>query len=105
MANAKHTPGPWELLGLDIVSDPGVIATTPTPQRGGVFDREGNARLIAAAPELLEALKALHEDYALHEGCYCGQLVGGCKKDGEPLHVCGFCLSDAAIAKAEGKNA
>ncbi len=34
----------------------GVIANCPLPQAGGVFEVSANARLIAAAPEMLEAL-------------------------------------------------
>lgn len=58
MNNIKHTPGPWVNDGGPIVSlprqGPGyvhVIASVP----GG----NANARLIAAAPELLEACLAL----------------------------------------------
>lgn len=68
MADAKHTPGPWHVSGEDVgraqhylhigaKSSPMVLASmneihTNTP---------ANARLIAAAPELLEALqRAVH---------------------------------------------
>lgn len=56
--SAKHTPGPWRVHNLR-------VEPPPDPQRanGGwtvaqVYgpDAEANARLIAAAPELLEAL-------------------------------------------------
>lgn len=68
----KHTPGPWRTLKLDrrdepekwIVAD-GVaphgrfIATSPHHQGNDLSPRahQANARLIAAAPELLEALE------------------------------------------------
>jgi hypothetical protein len=58
-AEAKHTRGPWELLGgFTVGSETGSawerIAITPDdlPE----LERIANARLIAAAPELLEAL-------------------------------------------------
>ena len=55
-----HTPGPWEQDGLTIkVTTRGIIAICPVPQKGGTFDCQDNARLIAAAPELLAALKAM----------------------------------------------
>lgn len=69
----KHTPGPWKVCGLradseawrdgNIISDVtyDTIAlcnkTASTVMLDGQL--EANARLIAAAPELLEALKAL----------------------------------------------
>jgi hypothetical protein len=59
MAEQKHTPGPWHVTGSDVggamvVTDQVEIAGWPDmPQ-----DRSmANARLIAAAPELLEACK------------------------------------------------
>lgn len=54
----KHTPGEWEANGLRVVTQRGIIAECPVPQAGGVFEFECsyNARLIAAAPDLLEAL-------------------------------------------------
>ena len=60
----KHTPGPWKVTeGQRTLAN--VSATTKrgltksVAQVGGFFrdDREYNARLIAAAPELLEALQ------------------------------------------------
>ena len=60
MNETKHTPGPWEAVPSqgDNVWD--VVVHTETPMSsatgfvGGVFG-EANARLIAAAPVLLEA--------------------------------------------------
>ena len=60
--NAKHTPGPWIAHGITINHEqPGVeypIATTtnsPIPTE----EAYANARLIAAAPAMLEALRAV----------------------------------------------
>lgn len=64
--STKHTPGPWvvkpvenEQGGFDIDSEYGYhIAETI----GGLdYEEEANARLIAAAPDLLEALRELLE--------------------------------------------
>ena len=84
---SKPTPGPWRvvkqidgtymLIGADetIVCD----AFEPNPQ---------DARLIAAAPDLLEALKVARGYVEEH----------ACGKPHEDLSIV-----DAAIAKAEGK--
>ena len=73
MNNAKHTPGPWYLEEVGYSSSSyyirgsfdsgarhtigkGAVAHIP---RSTVNPMEANARLIAAAPELLEACKSL----------------------------------------------
>lgn len=54
---SKHTPGPWTIdeheLGSFIRCAGGYIITGPVNERPGY---KANARLIAAAPNLLEAL-------------------------------------------------
>jgi hypothetical protein len=69
MRESKHTPGPW-IVGRGADGLP-IIHTAPdtvSPSGQGVAhickramcqDHEANARLIAAAPDLLEALRAL----------------------------------------------
>ncbi len=47
----KHTPGPWHLNGVDTI-----ISVKGNRTVAKVFHPEADARLIAAAPELLEAL-------------------------------------------------
>ena len=70
---AKHTPGPWEIGSINKRDKNLWWAAVFTPKSTGKFhipracdalgvDREeceGNARLIASAPELLEALRAM----------------------------------------------
>ena len=51
----QHTPKPWNKIGNSIGVDAGEIATVWS----GVGDQEANARLIAAAPDLLEALELI----------------------------------------------
>jgi len=70
---AKHTPGPWEYDygivppdGPEKYSDIYVIGDDREPIIIAEFNNcipegQANARLIAAAPDLLEALKWLHE--------------------------------------------
>jgi hypothetical protein len=92
---SKHTPGPWrvETAGLNIDRRPMIIA------KGEHFIAEidsdrakADARLIAAAPELLKALK--------NQRCAgCAIPIGG------PESGCLDCRqSRAAIQKAEGKS-
>lgn len=64
---SAHTPGPWfHVGGLDkrmapfirVVGDPvGVAAVAQVCGRGPYSEQAANARLIAAAPELLAALQ------------------------------------------------
>lgn len=60
---SRHTPGPWWSVGTGVLAgdknDPQVIASTETGDVMNVEaseEQEANARLIAAAPELLAAL-------------------------------------------------
>jgi hypothetical protein len=63
----QHTPGPWVAspairsgFTIDAKCDPWMIVTTSDEEgRYGSIETEANARLIAAAPDLLEALQAL----------------------------------------------
>lgn len=95
----QHTPGPWVQGKEDDFK--GIAITTPA--RGMAYvaianvpvdytdrpEREANARLIAAAPELLEAAKAVAQ--------WCMQRP--------PIHPYdGFKMLEAAIAKAEGRT-
>lgn len=62
----KHTPGPWEftdnaLVGPKIDDKP--IWLRPVILRSEVGVSDANARLIAAAPELLEALRGMMDAY------------------------------------------
>ena len=66
--SAKHTPGPWEDVGPNEEGercifggdDSGVAVTIPVGNPDMNEARSiANARLIAAAPELLEAIKGV----------------------------------------------
>jgi hypothetical protein len=73
--NAKHTPGPWEVDHAGYGSRAGFVVDEYFVRHRDVADNvaiasdivdpatqkpsEANARLIAAAPELLQALQAL----------------------------------------------
>ena len=74
-----HTPGPWRIgdAGNTIFGPPN---GQPSPQRIAdlaIIDHKANGRLIAAAPELLEAARAfLPENTAPHDitGAQCAAL-------------------------------
>ena len=56
---SKHTPGPWSYVGEThgfYVGKPG-IRLAAVMGAGGVEEEEANARLIAAAPELLDIVQ------------------------------------------------
>ena len=63
----EFTPGPWKRAGGHISTERGTIAQVPSVRDEGVFDWLANARLIAAAPDLLEAAKALHDAFEYWE--------------------------------------
>jgi hypothetical protein len=109
----SHTPGPWVMehdhdewnhegnKGVTRILGPNGMTIIGNFQYYPVApDELDDYRLIAAAPELLEACKAvLHHPDLIYTGC-----------DHEPLDTCGLDnlipLRDqirAAIAKAEGK--
>jgi hypothetical protein len=61
---AQHTPGPWK-EGID--GNPRVYGPDGMGEHSGlvavVLKGRGNVRLIAAAPELLDALKLVADTY------------------------------------------
>jgi hypothetical protein len=76
MSESKHTPGPWEVIGLDIASKHGlgdtkrrwIIAEVAEGAGGPGFPEnqadpaQANAHLIAAAPDMLEAAERLVQE-------------------------------------------
>lgn len=82
----KHTPGPWHHFKSEYTGEfcigsqtlPILARTHNYPEQS-----EANAQLIAAAPELLEACKALQMEAA--------------------ARGCGLRIADEAILKAEGQ--
>lgn len=81
---AKHTPGPWKVSAdghvlTEFVDDAILVRT-------GDESRDADARLIAAAPELLAALRKLADE---------------CADDGPSVKA--MVGAVAAIRKAEGE--
>ena len=97
MSAAKHTPAPWTVTDTGVRDVGGYIAFTPKafhyPNQDEryekeILERKANARLIAAAPELLTELIHAHNTISIN----CG--------DTEQTR-----RIKALIAKAEGKQA
>jgi hypothetical protein len=92
----KHKSGPWFLSGqyVQIDADGGIIARV----HGSNAECKANARLIAAAPELLEALKELRQ--------YADLKLQGHRQDYPEDHCMVqtalrmIAVADAAISKA-----
>jgi len=107
----SHTPGPWVVWGpssndgeAEVVSNQDGSKTvcwtadTYNEDEGEgevTSEDQSNARLIAAAPELLSALKVLFEDWMTLVGKDLKEL------DEDVSQIWSHC--EAVIAKAEGK--
>lgn len=88
---SKHTQGEWKVSqdGFVISSSGLVIADTRAVSELSIAETEANARLIAAAPKLLEALEVVVE---------CPEHGWGLKEALELQQQC-----KAAIAAAKGE--
>ena len=102
MSEAKHTPGPWVIerpinhVGMVEIDGPSLtcrgftIATDVDAQRAACI--EADARLIAAAPDLLEALEWALDAWDTHN------------RTGDPMQGDWESYAIAAIAKAKGEQ-
>lgn len=95
---SSHTPGPWivdsQPEGTHKIRHNGpyghsVVALVPPAEGWSLLHQDHNARLIAAAPELLEAVKALLADNERAYPADLGNVAAAAAR--------------AAIAKAEGR--
>ena len=109
----QHTPGPWETgngspgeygSGYAICSKSRIVARVlgfgyplglgRSPQS------DANARLIAAAPDLLEALlRVSHVPCERTGNIHCTMIPNGA-----PMKVCPWCAARAAVAKATDRT-
>jgi monomeric isocitrate dehydrogenase len=106
MSEAKHTPGPWEIIGdhqddRDVFANNELIATA-YDLRHVEGDARANARLIAAAPELFTSLERIcAEAESWHKET-------GHEDDDPIIHCDGICACipqmRAAIRKAKGER-
>ena len=97
----KHTPGPWTVGGPDnsdvLGCRPGKSYTYPVAQCTGYKEeREANARLIAEAPAMLEALREAARALAFVRGC-------GLCVDCEKMAYTAILKSEAIMARLESE--
>ena len=64
MMEGKHTPGPWT-VGRDYCFGPQGIGVGVIVAACPNHEAQANARLIAAAPDMLEALRRVKEELRL----------------------------------------
>ena len=92
---SKHTPGPWTVTGWCAGDSVGWSVGLGADQRISVHaeseESGANARLIAAAPDLLEALKVMVASAFPHPVEH-------------PAMTAAWKVAEAAIEKAEGKS-
>jgi hypothetical protein len=104
----NHTPGPWEaterheyheIIGPRERSSwygrKGVWAVAYADTDRDVAEQIANARLISAAPDLLEALE-------MARGLGCPGCIGDCASASPPIVDCPMRVMSAAISKAKG---
>ena len=89
-----HTPGPWDPIGCAIYAGEIQIAEFIGITWERMLENEANINLIAAAPEMLEALSLLVDQYDSS-----GDFTMGGNLTNEP-----FLMARAAIAKATGRG-
>lgn len=108
--SGQHTPGPWRLEGDGLVMRHGAHMTVNVQDatngyvvfleqlefNANAAEFEANARLIAAAPDLLDALKTLRID----ANRLCDRNLGGTYEDDCRRAIA---EADSAIDKAEGR--
>ena len=73
MTETAHTPGPWNLVWRRNEQYPYPLSVLADDSgawvaRGGKVSSEANARLIAAAPDMLEALQAIVDEFPVAAG-------------------------------------
>ena len=93
MMVAQHTPGPWLVLPDDDIPGHREADRVKIGSRDYDVGSSANARLVAAAPDLLAALKLFRTKV------YNAALCSGMDHEWA-TEACS--LADAAIAKAEG---
>lgn len=96
---SKHTPGPWQAF-IDGESGDVMICADNGVERIADGVGENNARLIAEAPAMLEALRAFVESAEEGGMCsVCGAEPRGDKRTGTFIPRCpSWCVAESARA-------
>jgi len=100
MTDTPFTPGPWEVLKTEL----GIFIDSKRSRIASVYEWKNpfaaNARLIAKAPELLQALEDVLYMYTINECSYCGCEVNysNCND-----HNCSIWKARNVIAEAKGE--
>ena len=113
MERTKHTPGPWKVGAMQtdgncrvshwpILTQSDMLIAWGNP--GPEESEAANAHRIAAAPELLAALKELLQAHPYHHALTCAAQTGENDYDPSKCDGCAQGKARAAIAKAEGIN-
>ncbi len=116
MSDAKHTPGPWVIWGeksrtkdltIGVTSETGpkkhiceMCWPADEGQSAGGPTGMDDARLIAAAPDLLAALQMMDRAFISRHGCFPLDRTN----DAQCLWNDAMSATRAAIAKAEGRT-
>lgn len=116
---SKHTPGPWDALFSEhrkplVVHESASVAIVTEVNFRDMQESNANARLIAAAPDMLTALEELLDEEDLqcsritNGHCYLRRccLAGGYKGEGHvhpDMATCPVWRAAQAIDKARGK--
>ena len=108
---SKHTPGPWAVSSTERryvreVNGKRYVASCTDSQDYRTYEEaEANARLIACAPEMLEALKDAAEYLQDKSGCSWlrSDFQRGCRCSEDCSSIAVWKQARAAIAKAEGE--
>jgi hypothetical protein len=117
---SKHTPGPWN-VEQDVVNNGDILIMTPEfrplasvdvreiPEDTEGIPREtalANAKLIAAAPKLLDALKKflLLRDWVIEAGGADGPLPQATIREFAKMQLEVAAFAEAAVNEAEGRS-
>ncbi len=112
MSESKHTPGPWSLEFDDVPYDGGFETMVINSENGGICmmdcpkdEMDANGRLIAAAPDLLEACEAFGAFERHTPDCAnCDEWGAGNCEEGRRLYSVACDSINEAIAKAKGES-
>ena len=101
MSENKHTPGPWgywedSCSECERLGSAEYVIDGPPGGNHGQFSHEPDARLIAAAPELLEALKKAKDVIRVWHGPIAWDIYDRASPEMTEIN--------AAIANAEGRS-